>query len=79
MRVTRKYKSQEDKIMGLKQFEAEILAELREVAGCKSIRQKDIMEWSTGTIQAHEGEKTFHLPKMCVNVAVLVSALPKDK
>lgn len=60
--------------MGIKQLEAAILAELKEVVGNRKIRQKDIMEWSTGNITAQEGETLYHLPELNVNVSV---KLPK--
>ncbi len=47
-----------------------ILKELREVAGNNKIRQKDIMEWSNGKIEAQEGETLYFLPALSLNVAV---------
>lgn len=58
--------------MGLRQFEAEILAEARKVTGNSKLRQKDIMEWSTGEVKAHEGETVYRLPGAGVNIAVKV-------
>lgn len=55
--------------MGMRQLEAAILAELREVTGIKKLRQKDIMEWSTGEIEAQDGEIVIALPGVGVNVA----------
>lgn len=63
----------------MRQLEAEILAELRVLVGSNKIRQKDIMEWSTGNVEKHEGEETFHLPKLNINVAVLKSVIPRAK
>ena len=36
--------------MSLRSLEAEILAELRILTGDRTIRQKDIMEWSTSPV-----------------------------
>jgi len=56
--------------MGIRAMNAAILKELREVAGNNKIRQKDIMEWSNGKIEAQEGETLYFLPTLGVNVAV---------
>ena len=56
--------------MGIREIEAAILRELKTVAGNSKLRQKDIMEWSTGEIKAHEGEKLYFLPDLKINVAV---------
>lgn len=59
--------------MGMKALEAAILAELREVADKRSLRQKDIMEWGTGrNVKAQEGETLYWLPKLEISVAVKV-------
>lgn len=55
--------------MGIRTLEAHILAELREVTGKKKIRQKDIMEWSSGEIKAQEGENYAFLPHLKIHVA----------
>lgn len=57
--------------MGLRQLEAAILSELRHVTGNRRIRQRDIMEWSTGKVEARGDEKLVHLPLNRVNVAYL--------
>lgn len=51
-------------------IEAAILKELKKVSGNNSLRQKDIMEWSTSEVKAQEGEKLYHLKELGVNVAV---------
>lgn len=56
--------------MSMKNVEAAILRELRTVAKNPKIRQKDIMEWSTGEVKAQAGEKVYYLPEMKVFVAV---------
>ena len=58
--------------MGIREINAAILRELRIVAKNSKIRQKDIMEWSSGEIKAHEGEKLYVLPDLKINVAVKV-------
>ncbi len=61
--------------MGLKQLEAQILIELKGVAGNKSIRQKDIIEWQTGkALQVQEGETLYYLPTLGISVAVKLPA-----
>lgn len=59
--------------MGMRELEKEILAEAKIVTGNKKLRQKDIMEWSTGDIKAEEGEMLYKLPKLCVNIAIKVA------
>lgn len=56
--------------MGLRQLEASILAEARVVSGIKKLRQKDIMEWSTGPVKTEVGETAYYLPGLQVNIAV---------
>lgn len=63
--------------MSMRSLEAAILWELREVTKKRSIRQKDIQEWSTGTVKVSENETHFFLPMHNVNVAVLTTALGK--
>lgn len=59
--------------VGMKQLEAAILKELREVSGNKKLRQKDIMEWQTGnTLKAQDGETLYYLPQLQVSVCVKV-------
>jgi len=58
--------------MSMKSLEAAILSELKVVAGNPKLRQKDIMEWATGTVKAEEGETLYWLPLNRVNVAVKV-------
>ncbi len=61
--------------MGMRELEADILREARTVTNKKSLRQKDIMEWTTGKIEKRDDETVFHLPDLNVNIAVLKSAL----
>lgn len=65
--------------MGIRELEAAILAELKEVSGNKNLRQKDIMEWQTGTsLKAQDGETLYYLPVLGVSVCVKLPA-PKPK
>ena len=57
--------------MGIRALDAAILAEARQVTGKKSLRQKDIVEWSTGDVQIEAGEKQFFLPELKINIAVI--------
>jgi hypothetical protein len=57
--------------MGMRDIEAGILREVKQVAKDTSIRQKDIMEWSTTEVKAHDGEMAYHLPSLGVWCAVL--------
>lgn len=61
--------------MGLRELEAEILAEARVVTEKPKLRQKDIMEWSTGEIDVHDGERGFFLPKLRVYVSILITVV----
>jgi hypothetical protein len=55
--------------MSLRDLEAAILRELREVTGMKKLRQKDIAQWSTGAVRTGDGELTTFLPTLGVHVA----------
>lgn len=55
--------------MGIRQFEAGILAELRKVTKLPKLRQKDIMEWSTGSVHRAEGETIAFLPELEIYVS----------
>lgn len=54
--------------MSMRELEAAILVELKQVAKNSQIRQKDIMEWSTGEIKPWEGETHFFLPILGVHI-----------
>lgn len=64
--------------MGMRQWEAMILQEARKVTGSRKLRQRDIMEWSTGKIKENVHERRFWLPENRVNIAVLAEAVPSD-
>jgi hypothetical protein len=51
-------------------LEAAVLRELKIVTGNNKLRQKDIMEWSTGTVKVEPGETCYFLPELKVHVAV---------
>lgn len=56
--------------MSIRTLENEILQEARKVVGNNKLRLKDIMEWTTGDIEVHEGEKIYRLPDIGVNIAI---------
>ena len=56
--------------MGMRKLEAAILQEAKIVTGNKKLRQKDIVEWSTGLIKDHDGEQVFVLPSLHVTIAI---------
>lgn len=58
--------------MSMKSLEAAILQEARQVTGNKSLRQKDIMEWSTSDENVViEGDETrYFLPELKIYVAI---------
>jgi len=56
--------------MGMRELEAGILRELRKEAKNNKLRQKDILEWSTGAVKIEPGEKQYYLPDLKVNVAI---------
>jgi hypothetical protein len=45
----------------MRSLEAMILRELRQIENNPKIKQKDIMEWSTGEVKTEKGEKLVHL------------------
>lgn len=59
--------------MGMRELEAEILVEAREVTKNAKLKMKDIQEWRTGKIKlAQEGEKDYYLKKSHISIAVKV-------
>lgn len=65
--------------MSMATLEKAILTELKEVAKNSKIRQKDIMEWSTSEVKAHEGETLFFLPVLHIYCAVKLAVPPSPK
>lgn len=61
--------------MSLRSLEAEILAELRILTGDRTIRQKDIMEWSTSPVTPQGDEVMVSLQNLHINVTYL----PREK
>ena len=59
--------------MSLRDLEGAIMMEFRTVAKNPKLRLKDLMEWSTGNIEAHEGETLYYLPDLKINCAVKVA------
>ena len=60
-------------VVSLQTLEREILKELKIVANNPKLRNKDIMEWSTTPVEAHDGETLYHLPKLGIHCAVKIS------
>jgi hypothetical protein len=56
--------------MGIRALEAAILSGAKKALNNSRLRQKDIMEWSSGPIEHHDGEVTVHVPDPGVYVAV---------
>ncbi len=56
--------------MGLSKIDKVILTEVRKVKNDQTIKNKDIMEWTTGIIESHEGEEIIQLPELGINVAL---------
>lgn len=54
--------------MGMRELNAAMLVELRQATGLKKLRAKDILAWSTGKLEADEGEALVFLPGLKVNV-----------
>jgi hypothetical protein len=63
--------------MSMASLESAIMVELKEVAGNKKLRLKDLMEWSTTPVTAREGETLYFLPKLKIYTAVKV--IPKGE
>lgn len=63
--------------MSMFTLESAILQELRQITGKRSLRRKDIMEWSTGKVDVVEGETIIFIPKYGIYASVLTSVLPK--
>jgi len=57
--------------MSMQTLERAILSELKTVANNPKLKMKDMLEWSTGPVEPHEGEVVLNLPDMNVNCALL--------
>jgi len=66
--------------MGMRELEGAIANELREIIGKRSIRVKDMMEWSTseGVVRknATADETVIYCPRCGVWVAIASSKVP---
>ena len=59
--------------MGMRELEAQILAELRAVTGIAKIRQKDICEWSSALLKNTPADETIvTLPSIGIYVSYLI-------
>ena len=56
--------------MSIASLEYEISVEAKAITGDNKLRMEDIMEWSTGDIEAQENEVLYHPPRMDANIAV---------
>lgn len=56
--------------MSMATLERAILAELKTITKNNKLKLKDILEWSTGSVDAQTGEKLVFLPDLKVTVAV---------
>ena len=61
--------------MSMRTLESAVLAELREVSRKRSLRLKDIMEWSTGDVKVQPDETAFFLPSLQINCSVKTATL----
>jgi len=62
--------------MGIKQLEAAIMVELRQVANNKKLRLSQLMEWRTGqnSVKIEAGETYVYLPGLGVSCSVKLPA-----
>lgn len=58
--------------MSMASLERAVLVGARIALNNPKLKMKEIMEWSTGTIEPHAGEVVVNVPDPGVNVAVLV-------
>ncbi len=58
--------------MSIRSLEAKILREVRLVSGNRKLRQKDIVEWSSGKVKRKPDEKIYYLERLALEVAVKV-------
>lgn len=57
----------------------EVLRESRAALNNRKLRKADILEWSTGNVQAEDGEIVVKLPTLGVSVCVPVAADRRKK
>jgi hypothetical protein len=70
--------TKEGKLMSIAAVERKIIEELREVIGNPKLRNKDLLEWSTGPITPQDGETVVRLPGLLVYCAFPTSADKRD-
>lgn len=58
--------------MSMRTLEAAILRGARTVLKNSKLRQKDILEWSSGDIEPHDGEVVVNVPDPGVFVSVAI-------
>jgi len=54
--------------------EAAILVEAKRITKNKNLKMGDIVDWSSEDIIQEEGEKTYYLPGLNVNIAVRIKS-----
>ena len=62
--------SKEAKLMSMQSLEQEIRQHTAMILKNPRLRNKDLLEWSTGTIEPRNGEVVVELPAMGISVAV---------
>lgn len=60
--------------MSMRELEASIIEEVRQITGRRKLRLKDLLEWKTAPIAEQPGEIVVHCPQNGVYAAV-----PKEK
>lgn len=56
--------------MGMQALERQIRLEAAEILANPKLRNKDILEWSCGSIQPEEGEVVIRCERLGINVCV---------
>lgn len=59
--------------MSMRELESSICSELRRIVKNRSIRIKNMVEWSAGQIKAQEGETLVYIPLYHVWVCIINS------
>lgn len=59
--------------MSMRTLESSICSELRQIVKNRSLRVKDMVEWSTGQIKAQDGEVVIFVPLYVVWVCIRTS------
>lgn len=66
--------------MGMREIESTITYYARTILNNRSLRVKDIREWSTGEVKAQEGEVVIHIADgLNVNVAYFTTMDKRNK